>query len=126
MLISRISRKPSDNSPYMSRFRGTGGGAFALRQYLRCREEFYQRIVVSIVQTCFVVFLLMFARTVHRLFESHGQDLSNWVEIGCQALLAVFIIFMARRAIRNALDIRSLRQEMKRLYEESRRPDDDN
>jgi len=124
MLISRKSRKPSDDSPYKSRFRGAGGGAFALRQYLRCREEFYQRIVVTIVQTCFVVFLLMFARTTHRLFVSHGQDLSIWVEVGCQALLAVFILFMARRAIRNALDIKYLHQETKRLYEESRRSED--
>jgi hypothetical protein len=121
MLISRISRKPSDNSPYKSRFRGAGGGAFALRQYLRCREEFYQRIVMTIVQTCFVIFLLMFARTLHRLFVAHGQDLSIGVEIVCQALLLVFIIFMARRAVRNALDIKMLRHETKRLYEESRR-----
>lgn len=121
MLITRKSRRPSEDSPYRSRFRGSGGGAFALRQYLRAREEVYQRIVVTGVQAVFVVFMLLFARTVHRLFEAHGQDLSNWVEIGFLGLILGSTALVARRAVRNIKEIRELRVEVKRLHEESRR-----
>ncbi len=124
MLITRKSNRPSDNSSFRSRFRGASGGAFALRQYLRCREEFYQCIVVSVVQICFVVFLLMFGRTMHRLFAAHGRELSNWVEIICLTVLLAFIVIMARRAFRNVKSIMPLRQEMRRLYEESRKPEE--
>jgi ABC-type nickel/cobalt efflux system permease component RcnA len=118
MLITRKSHRPSDDSPFRSRFREPGSGAFALRQFLRCREEFYQRIVVTVVQGCFAVVLVMFGRTLHRMFQSHGQDLPVWVELICQGLLLGIVLLILRRVVRNARGIRSLREEMRRLRRE--------
>ncbi len=119
MLITRKSSRPGDNSPYRSRFRGSGSGAFSLRQYLRCREEFYQRIVVTVVQACFVFFLLMFSRTLHRMFETHGQYVAGWVEILCQVLLLLFVLLFARRVVNNIRNIKWLRGEVARLRRET-------
>ncbi len=119
MLITRKSRKPSDDSPFRSRFRSGDGAAFALRQYMRAREEVYQRVVVTAVQAVFAVFLLLFARTLHQLFSAHGRDLSNWVEIVCQGVLLLVVGVVIRRVVRNIREIRELRQELKALREDS-------
>ena len=118
MLITRKSRKPSDDSSFRSRFRDPGSGAFSLRQYIRCREEFYQRIVVTVVQACFVIFLLMFCRALHLMFKSHGQGVAGWVEIVCQVLLLLFILLFVRRVVNNVRNIKSLRGEMACLRRE--------
>ncbi|MBU0743329.1 hypothetical protein KKG45_13095 [bacterium] len=119
MLITRKSRKPSDDSPFRSRFRDPGSGAFSLRQYLRCRDELFQRIVVTVVQSCFVVFLVMFSRTLHRMFESHGQGVAGWVEIVCQVLLLLFVLLFVGRVVNNVRNIKWLRGEMTRLRRET-------
>ena len=119
MLISRKSRRPSDDSPFRSRFRRGDGAAFALRQYMRAREEVYQRVVMTGVQALFAVFLLLFARTLHQLFVSHGRDLSNWVEIVCQGVVLLFVAVLVRRVVRNIYEIKELRRDVKRLREES-------
>lgn len=121
MLITRRSRKPSEDSPFRSRFLRGDGGAFALRQYLRAREEVYQRIVTTVVQAVFALFLLLFARTMHRLFEAHGRDLSSWVEGICLGLVLVTVALVLRRVVRNVREIKELRADVKRLHEESRR-----
>ncbi len=123
MLITRKSHRPSDGTPYRSRFRAPDSGAFALRQYLRCREEFYQRIVVACVQAVFVVLLLMFGRTLHQMFEIHGKGLPLWVEIICQGLLLLFALLFVRRIVNNVRGLRSLRGEMSRLRRDVDRPD---
>lgn len=123
MLITRKSHRPSDGSPYRSRFRKPDSGAFSLRQYLRCREEFYQRIVVSCVQIIFVVLLLMFGRTLHHMFDTHGRDLPVWVEIICQGLLLLFALIFVRRIVTNVRGLRPLRGEMARLRSDVDSPD---
>jgi len=115
MLITRKSRRPSDDSPYRSRFRDPGSSAFSLRQYLRCREEVVQRIVVTAVQACFAVLLVLFGRTLHHMFASHGRDVPGWVELVALALLLLVVLLLVVRIVRNVRGIGELRAEMARL-----------
>ena len=115
MLITRKSRRSSDDSPYRSRFRDPGSGAFSLRQYLRCREEVVQRIVITAVQACFAVLLVLFGRTLHRMFASHGEGVPGWVELVALALVLIFVLLLVVRIVRNIRGIGELRTEMARL-----------
>lgn len=115
MLISRRSRKSrGTDSPFKSRFRQAEAD-FPLRQYLRCRDEFTQRVIQSIVLCGIIVALILFGRTLHHLFERHGALVSPWYERFAIFALALVCLFIARRIWRHLVALIELRTEMRSL-----------
>ncbi len=112
MLISKRSRKTQrSDSPFHSRFRQIEAD-FPLRQYLRCRDEFTQRIIHSAVLSGIIVALVLFGRTLHHLFQRHGALVSPWYERTALFALAVVCWLLVRRIWRNLTTLRELRAEM--------------
>lgn len=115
MRISRNSRTTGRDHPFRSRFEGGDADLFPLRQYLRCREEFVQRIIVSVVQAGFMVALVLLARTIHMAFEKHGGGAPGWVEPLSLAGVGLMAVLVVRRLVTNVRQAMELRQDMKRL-----------
>ena len=116
MLISKRSRRKS--SQFDSRFRDGSGGGFPLRQYLRCKEDFFSGIVHVGLWCVFIVTLILFGRTVDQLFRNHGQDLSPWFHRMALAAMAIFILSVMRRLYYKVVELRDIRREMGVLRDE--------
>ena len=116
MLITKRSRRRSEI--FDSRFRDGKGVDFPLRQYLRCREDFFSSIVHLVVLAAFVVTLCFFATTVGHLFDKHGSHLHSFYRWGAMGLVWLFALVLVRRLFRKFGYLRETRQEMKRLQEE--------
>lgn len=122
MLISRKSRRKSDL--FESRFRDGSGVDFPLRQYLRCKEEFYASFVHFLVLGLFAVILCIFSVTLNNIFLNHGADLKpmyRWLALG---LMVVFVLSVIRRLFFQVQYMRELRVEMQVLQSEFRNGDD--
>lgn len=117
MRISKKSTTHDRDNPFRSRFEGDGD-SFPLRQMLRCREEFVQRCVLSVVQTGFGVALVMLGMTIHRAFVRHGADAPGWVEPVSLGLVAFVLLLVVRRVVNNVREAVALRGEIRRYREE--------
>ncbi len=123
MLIMKRSRKPGDS--YRSRFRDGGGVDFPLRQYLRCRDDFFSGTVHFVVLAAFVVSLVFFGRTMNDLFDSHGGHLNPWFRRGAMLMLGLFVLLMARRLLLKFRYLRETRAEMLAMKAQLRTPPGD-
>ncbi len=123
MLISKRSRRKSE--VFASRFREGGADDFPLRQYLRCREDFSSGLVHTLLTVAFAVTLVVFARTLGNLFDSHGADLSPMYKWFAMGLMALFVLSVLRRLYYKVMELREIRQEMARLQAVFREPGDD-
>ena len=83
-----------------------------MRQYLRCREEFWTGILKAILLAAFGVTMVFFARTIGGLFEAHGAHLSPWYRRLVQFGLGVVILLIAGRIWAKIRQVREVRQEM--------------
>ena len=110
MLITKRSRRKSPL--FESRFRDGGAVDFPVRQYLRCREDLLASCVHAVLLGAFLVTLVYFGRTLGRLFDVHGADLSPWFRRGALALLGFFCLTVLWRLIAKLAAIRGIRREM--------------
>jgi len=110
MLISKRSRRKS--AVFESRFRDGGGVDFPVRQYLRCREDLFSSSVHAALLAAFLVTLVLFGRTLGRLFDAHGADLSPWYRRGAFALLGLFCVAILVRFLAKLAALRGIRREM--------------
>ncbi len=82
---------------------------------MRCRDELAHRIVLSLVQSGFVVALVFLGWSLHKMFVRHGANVAGWIEpLALLAVLAVIVLSL-RRVVRNIIDINELRVELRRL-----------
>jgi ABC-type nickel/cobalt efflux system permease component RcnA len=100
---------------FESRFRDGGAIDFPVRQYLRCREDLLSSFVHALLLAAFLVTLVFFGRTLGRLFDVHGADLSPWFRRGALALLGLFCLTILWRLIAKIAMIRGIRREMVEL-----------
>ncbi len=118
MLITRRSRRTRQGDhPFRPRFDGDSD-AFILRQYLRCREEIVRLGITLVLQAGLLVAFALFARTMHQLFQVHGQRLAGWVEPAVLGFIAVAILLAARRLWRLIGELREARQDLRRYRRE--------
>ena len=111
MLISK--RSPRKSEVFVSRFRdGADGVEFPVRQYLRCREDLASGVVHLVLLLAFLVTVLLFGRTLDRLFAAHGEDLGPWYRRGALLLWAVFALSVLRRLYYKVCSLREIRREM--------------
>jgi ABC-type nickel/cobalt efflux system permease component RcnA len=110
MLITKRSRRKS--TVFESRFRDGGAVDFPVRQYLRCREDLLTSLVHALLLAAFLVTLVFFGRTLGRLFDVHGTDLSPWFRRGALALLGLFCLTVLWRLVAKIATIRGIRREM--------------
>ncbi|HPF69591.1 MAG TPA: hypothetical protein PLQ13_02875 [Candidatus Krumholzibacteria bacterium] len=113
MLISKRSRRTSEQ--FSSRFRDGQGVEFPLRQYLRCREDFATTMVHAALLAAFLVTVLLFGRTLDRLFDVHGAHLNPWYKRGAFLLWGFFALSVLRRLCYKVLSLREIRREMGEL-----------
>ena len=113
MLISKRSRRKSE--VFASRFREGGADDFPLRQYLRCREDFSSGLVHALLTVAFMVTLVIFAKTLGHLFDSHGADLNPLYKWGTLGLMGLFVLSVLRRLYYKVMELKEIRQEMARL-----------
>ena len=113
MLISKRSRRESEL--FRSRFRDDGGVDFPVRQYLRAREDFASGLVHLALLAAFLVTIALFGRTLDRLFDAHGADLSPWYRRGALALWVLFCLSVLRRLYYKVCSLREIRREMAEL-----------
>jgi hypothetical protein len=114
MLISKKSRRASDR--FESRFKGGAEGVdFPVRRYMRCREDLASSAVHAALMLAFLVTIVLFGRTLDRLFDNHGADLSPWARRGVFVLWGVFCLSVARRLYYKVLALREIRREMGEL-----------
>ncbi len=124
MLISKRSRKTeTDDSRFRSRFRDAEVN-FPLRQYMRCRDAFAQRIIHSVILTGIVVALMLFGRTLHHLFERHGMHLNPWYERFCLLALALVCLVILRRIWGHLGSLPELRRDMREYNRQIHDPRD--
>jgi hypothetical protein len=123
MLISKRSRRKSE--VFSSRFREGGAGDFPLRQYLRCREDFTSGLVHTLLTVAFAVTLVIFARTLWALFDSHGADLNPAYRWVAMVLMGLFVLSVLRRLYYKVMELKEIRQEMARLQAVFREPQDE-
>ena len=119
MRISKKSTTRDREHPFRSRFAGEAE-AFPLRQQLRCREEFVQRCILTVVQTGFGVALVMLGLTIHRALVRHGTTAPDWVEPVSLGLVGLVLLLVVRRVVNNVREAFALRAEMHRLDAEIR------
>lgn len=105
------TKNSPDPSGYRSRFKHSPE-VFPLRQYLRCRDEFVHRMILTAVLVFFVVLQLVFARTLLRLFARHGENVAAWIEWLSLGVVFIAVGFTIRRIVRNIKESRELRTEM--------------
>ena len=117
MRTSRNSRTTVRDHPFRSRFEGDAD-LFPLRQYMRCRDEFVHRIVVSLIQAGFLVALVYLGLSIHRAFERHGADAAAWIEPVCLVGVGLVMISLGRKSFRNMREAVRVRAEMKILSTE--------
>ncbi len=107
-------RSPRKSEQFTSRFRG-GDVDFPVRQYLRGREDLASGMVHVFLLAAFLVTLVVFGRTVDRLFEAHGADLNPWYRRGALLLLGLFCLSVLRRLYYKVCSLRELRRELREL-----------
>lgn len=116
MLISKRSRRSSDR--FESRFKGGAEGVdFPVRQYMRCREDLASGAVHALLLLAFLVTIVLFGRTLDRLFDNHGADLSPWARRGVFFLWAIFCLSVLRRFYYKVRALGEIRREMRELRE---------
>ncbi len=117
MRTSRKSRTSVRENPFRSRFEGDAD-LFPLRQSMRCREEFVQRLVLSLVQAGFLTALVLLIWSIHRAFVRHGTHAAAWIEPACLLLVVFTALSLARKIVSNVRDALLARAEYKRLAAE--------
>jgi hypothetical protein len=128
MPISKNSRPKS--SVFRHRFDGVGTDAAPVRYLQRTRDEMLGAAFHAILLAGFVPALALFARSVVRLFEVHGDLAAAWMEPLVLVGLTVLAALVVRRLVVKVGEIRALRQELRGLQaqvaalrERQRRPD---
>lgn len=112
MLISKRSRRES--KLFKSRFGDPQSLDFALRQYHRCREEYYSTFLHGILLLAFGVLVALFGRAVWHLFIRHGEQAApiwRYLSLGAVMLMLASII---RRVVGKVADLKELRRDMER------------
>ncbi len=112
MLISKRSRRES--KLFKSRFGDPQSLDFALRQYHRCREEYYSTILHGVLLLAFGVLVALFGRSVWHLFIRHGEQAApiwRYLSLGVVLLMLGSII---RRVVGKVAELRELKRDMAR------------
>jgi hypothetical protein len=112
MLISRKSRRRSDR--FQSRF-AEGSPKFFVRQYMRCREDFFTGILQVVVLAAIMVAIFVLAVTLWQVFRTHGQDVSPWTARAIPVGVAGLGLLLLMRVIRRLRQLKEIRQEMRQL-----------
>ena len=123
MRITKRSRRRSEL--FDSRFRTGGAADFPLRQYLRCREDFFAGIVHAALLLVFLIVIIMFTGTIDDLFRVHGQHLRPAYRYIVLGLMVLFSLFVLRRLYYKVRELRSIRLEMTALQARFRQDDDE-
>lgn len=113
MLISKRSPRKSDL--FASRFRDGQGVEFPLRQYMRCREDFATGVLHAALLAAFLLTVVLFGRTLDRLFDVHGADLNPWYRRGALVLWGLFCLSVLRRLCYKVFSLKEIRREMGEL-----------
>jgi len=110
MLISK--RSPRRSALFSSKFRDGRGTDFPVRQYLRCRDDFFSGILYAILTLVFLVTLAGFTRSIAGLFDHHGAELSPLYRYLSLGLMGLFMLSVLRRLYYKVIDLFAIRQEM--------------
>lgn len=113
MLISK--RSPRTSERFSSRFGDGAPGDFALRQYLRLREDLQVQSVHAALTALLAVLLLVFGRALDGLFLAHGAHLSPWYRRGLWFLVVILALSVLRRLYYKLVELRQIRREMLEL-----------
>ena len=74
----------------------------------------------------FAITMAFFGRTVNDLFTRHGADLAPWIRWLALGLVALLVLFLVRRVVRKAAELRETWQDLGRLKSElSQLPEDE-
>jgi hypothetical protein len=121
MLITKRSSRRS--GPFRSRF-ADGMPDFPIRQYQRCREDFFSGILQAVILGALTVSVGVFGLTVWRVLQKHAPGLHPWLLRGVGSALILLVLVTIWRLGRRIGDLREIRREMLDLRRQIAAKDD--
>jgi uncharacterized membrane protein len=99
-----------------------GPANFPLRQYRRCRDDFFTGVVQTVLLLALVVAFAVFTRTLWMVLQRHSSAVSPWFSRLIVLALCIMVLAGLWRVWRRLQALREIRREMKMLRQQLQPP----